>query len=168
MCFTALFVQWSLSSKESSNLLSPKSRNVYSILLIVDYCLWSSSRFWSKYLTSLPLGYVLSSSHFFWAKMLVLLAYGTLMMVPSEPKARSSDVNIVKSKVRANFENRIPVTEAAERRPLMGKEVEPGTAAPKELLLRAMEEFVQSGQAAATPDGLRALAEAAAAYAELP
>lgn len=109
MCFTALFVQWSLSSKESSNLLSPKSRNVYSILLIVDYCLWSSSRFWSKYLTSLPLGYVLSSSHFSWAKMLVLLAYGTLMMVPSEPKARSSDVNIVKSKVRANFENRMRI-----------------------------------------------------------
>lgn len=52
----------------------------------------------------------------------------------------------------------------------MGKEVEPGTAAPapKELLLRAMEEFVQSGQAAATPDGLRALAVAAAACAELP
>lgn len=41
--------------------------------------------------------------------MLVLLAYGTLMMVPSEPKARSSDVNIVKSKVRANFENRMRI-----------------------------------------------------------
>lgn len=109
LCFTALFIQWSLSAKESSNLISPASRNVHSILLILDYLIWSSSRFWSKYLTSLPLGYVLSSSHFFWAKTLVLLAYGTLMMVPSEPKTASSDVNIVKSKLRANFENRMRI-----------------------------------------------------------
>ena len=66
-------------------------------------------RLLSLVVVSLLLGYVLSSSHFFWAKMLVLLAYGTLMMVPSEPKARSSDVNIVKSKVRANFENRMRI-----------------------------------------------------------
>ena len=77
--------------------------------LVLDYLIWSSSRFWSHYITDIALSDPLSSTKFVWSKVLVLAAYSTLLLVPSELKVKTVNHNSVKSKAQANFENRVRI-----------------------------------------------------------
>lgn len=109
ICFTFLFAKWSLSSDDSHSLLSQSQKTAYGIWLVIDYLLWSSSRFWSRYLTDKVLGDTLSASKLVWAKLLLIAAYTTLLFVPSEQKIKTVNHNSVKSKAQANFENRVRI-----------------------------------------------------------
>ncbi len=109
ICFTFLFAKWSLSSEDSHTLLSPSQKTLYCVWLILDYLIWSSSRFWCHYITDITLGDSLSSSKFIWAKLVLIAAYATLLLVPSELKVKTVNHNSVKSKAQANFENRVRI-----------------------------------------------------------
>ena len=114
ICFTFLFAKWSLSSEESHTLLSASQKTSYCVWLVLDYLIWSSSRFWSHYITDIALSDPLSSTKFVWSKVLVLAAYSTLLLVPSELKVKTVNHNSVKSKAQANFENRVRIVKVLQ------------------------------------------------------
>ena len=90
ICFSVLFARLCLSTTDKGSILTTSARNTACITLILDYLIWSSSRFWSSFITDIALSDSLSNSHFLWCKLLSVFSFIFICMAPDEVSYSSS------------------------------------------------------------------------------
>ena len=90
ICFSVIFARLCLSTTDKGSILTTSARNTACITLILDYLIWSSSRFWSSFITDIALSDPLSNSHFLWCKLLSVFAFTFICMAPDETSYFSS------------------------------------------------------------------------------
>ena len=90
ICFSVLFARLCISTTDKGSILTSSARNTACIILILDYLIWSSSRFWSPFITNIVLSDHLSNSHFLWCKLLSIFSFIFICMAPDEVNSSSS------------------------------------------------------------------------------
>ena len=102
ICFSVLFARLCLSTTDKGSILTTSARNTACITLILDYLIWSSSRFWSSFITDIALSDPLSNSHFLWCKLLSVFAFTFICMAPDETSYFSSSSSSSSSQSNRN------------------------------------------------------------------
>ena len=102
ICFSVLFARLCLSTTDKGSILTTSARNTACITLILDYLIWSSSRFWSSFITDIALSDSLSNSHFLWCKLLSVFSFTFICMAPDEVSYSSSSSSSSSSSNQSN------------------------------------------------------------------
>ena len=107
ICFSVLFARLCLSTTDKGSILTTSARNVACITLILDYLIWSSSRFWSSLITDIALSDPISNSHLLWCKLLSIFAFTFICMAPDEvnysPSSSSSSSHFNRNSTSTKF-----------------------------------------------------------------
>ena len=102
ICFSVLFARLCISTTDKGSILTSSARNTACIILILDYLIWSSSRFWSPFITNIVLSDHLSNSHFLWCKLLSIFSFIFICMAPDEVNSSSSSSSSSSSQFNRN------------------------------------------------------------------
>ena len=104
LSFTTLFSKWAVTKLETHSHLSPKSKSLYSLLIIVDFLIWASSPYWAPQFSFLSVLQPISEGTFFWSKLCSLVAFSLLQIVPEADVPETASTTEVKARWRINLE----------------------------------------------------------------
>lgn len=88
ICFSTLLCKWSISNIATHLYLSRANKVVYFVFILLDYAVWSTARFWVKYITVVDLDDHLSFGKYFCSKLLQVLAFAAIEGVGEEEKEK--------------------------------------------------------------------------------
>ena len=103
--FSFLFCKWAIS-RSAVKYITKSQSTCYSIFILLDYAIWSSSSLWVKYLP-IDLSSSLSPSSTIWSKVCSVLAYASINIITE--LTEDSQSHTVKSKTRLQFESQLRV-----------------------------------------------------------
>ena len=104
LSFTTLFSKWAVTKLETHSYLSPKSKSLYSLLIIFDFIVWASSPYWATQFSFLSVLQPISEGTFFWSKLCSLVAFSLLQIVPETDVPETTSTTEVKARWKINLE----------------------------------------------------------------